>query len=148
MLVLHAGDHPPTDQEGYLEFARSLPQKDIYEAIKQAEPIGPVFTYSRTENVRRHYEKVSLSEQTILALNSRSTCKRSGSFPYAQDLRPDINVAGMHRLTCQLGCASWGMPRLASTPYVSDLHPSAVRCSLDSLLVWLVECADAETSAA
>lgn len=60
-FALHAGDHPPTDEEGYLEFAKSLPQKDIYEAIKQAEPIGPVYTYSRTENVRRHYEKVGQS---------------------------------------------------------------------------------------
>ncbi len=54
-----AGDHPPTDEEGYLEFARSLPQLDIYDAIRQAEPIGPVYTYSRTENIRRRYEKVS-----------------------------------------------------------------------------------------
>lgn len=48
----------------------------------------------------------------------------------------------MHRLTCQLGCASWGMPRLASTPYVSNL---CVRYCLDLLLVWSVEFVDADT---
>ncbi|BDA41680.1 Putative epoxidase LasC [Coccomyxa sp. Obi] len=68
-----AGDHPPTDEEGYLEFARSLPQKDIYEAIKQAEPIGPVYTYSRTENVRRHYEKVDLPAGVCI-LGDAATC--------------------------------------------------------------------------
>jgi hypothetical protein len=56
----YAGDHPPTDEKGYLEFARSLPQNDIYDAIRQAEPLGPVYTYSRTENVRRRYEEVRL----------------------------------------------------------------------------------------
>ena len=75
MLALHTGDHPPTDEEGYLEFARSLPQKDIYEAIKQAEPIGPVYSYSRTENVRRHYEKVSQTFSMILeSLKDSCSC--------------------------------------------------------------------------
>ncbi|KAK9908903.1 hypothetical protein WJX75_004497 [Coccomyxa subellipsoidea] len=55
-----AGDHPPTDEKGYLEFARSLPQNHIYDAIRQAEPLGPVYTYSRTENVRRRYEEIDL----------------------------------------------------------------------------------------
>lgn len=54
-----AGDHPPTDEEGYMEFAKSLAQKDIYEAIQQAEPVGPIYSYARTENVRRRYEEVN-----------------------------------------------------------------------------------------
>jgi len=42
-----------------MEFAKSLVQKDIYEAIQQAEPVGPIYSYARTENVRRRYEQVN-----------------------------------------------------------------------------------------
>lgn len=42
-----------------MEFAKSLAQKDIYEAIQQAEPVGPIYSYARTENVRRRYEEVN-----------------------------------------------------------------------------------------
>ena len=33
------GDHPPTDPDGFLDFARSLRFPDIYEAIRDAEPL-------------------------------------------------------------------------------------------------------------
>jgi 2-polyprenyl-6-methoxyphenol hydroxylase-like FAD-dependent oxidoreductase len=50
------GDHPPTDEDGYLEFARSLRHPILYDAIRAAEPVSPVFGYRRTANRRRHYE--------------------------------------------------------------------------------------------
>ncbi len=40
-----------------MEFARSLPQPDIYNAISQAEPLGPISQYARTENLRRRYDQ-------------------------------------------------------------------------------------------
>jgi hypothetical protein len=55
-----AGDHPPTDEEGYLEFARSLPSPEIYQALKQATPLGPIHVFKRTENVKRSYGQVAL----------------------------------------------------------------------------------------
>ncbi len=45
----------PADEEAYLEFARTLPQPDIYEAIKDAEPITPIYRYQRTANQMRRY---------------------------------------------------------------------------------------------
>jgi hypothetical protein len=60
-LVMHPaciGDHPPTDDAGYLEFARQLPRPDIYEAITQTEPLTPISCYARTGNVRRRYHEV------------------------------------------------------------------------------------------
>ena len=33
------GEHPPTDEAGFLEFARSLPAPDVHEVIAHAEPI-------------------------------------------------------------------------------------------------------------
>src|ERR1700740_685194 len=33
----YLGDHPPIDEAGYIEFARSLPKSEIFEVIKDAE---------------------------------------------------------------------------------------------------------------
>lgn len=49
-------DYPPTDEDGYLEFARSLRHPVLYDAIRAAEPVSPIFGYRRTANRRRHYE--------------------------------------------------------------------------------------------
>ncbi|WP_445637877.1 FAD-dependent monooxygenase [Nostoc sp. DSM 114161] len=51
-------DYPPTDKDGFLEFARSLRSPAIYEAIKEAQPLSSIYGYRRTENRLRHYEKL------------------------------------------------------------------------------------------
>jgi 2-polyprenyl-6-methoxyphenol hydroxylase-like FAD-dependent oxidoreductase len=51
-------DRPPTDEAGFLEFARSLRSPLIYEAIRDAEPLTGITAYQRTENRRRHYNKL------------------------------------------------------------------------------------------
>jgi hypothetical protein len=38
-LVGIGRDYPPTDEAGFLEFARSLSSPEIYEAIKEAQPL-------------------------------------------------------------------------------------------------------------
>lgn len=50
------GDHPPADEAGFLEFARSLPTPDIYQVISQAEPLSEIVLYKLPSNLRRHYE--------------------------------------------------------------------------------------------
>lgn len=52
-------DYPPTDEAGFLEFARSLRHSMIYETIKNAIAISPIYAYHRTENRWLHYEKMS-----------------------------------------------------------------------------------------
>lgn len=53
-------DFPPTDNDGFLEFARSLLSPKFYEAIKDAEPVSPIYAHRATANRMRHYEKVML----------------------------------------------------------------------------------------
>jgi 2-polyprenyl-6-methoxyphenol hydroxylase-like FAD-dependent oxidoreductase len=53
-----ARDYPPTDEAGFMEFARSLAQPSLYEALRQAQPLTPVTGYRRTENLWRHFEKL------------------------------------------------------------------------------------------
>ena len=55
-LASRLGDRPPSDEVGFLEFARSLPLPDIYEAIRDAEPVTHISTFEVPSNLRRHYE--------------------------------------------------------------------------------------------
>lgn len=61
-----AKDYPPTDEEGFLAFARSLRSPLLYEAIKDARPLSPVSGYQRTENQRRHYERLRRRPEGLL----------------------------------------------------------------------------------
>jgi 2-polyprenyl-6-methoxyphenol hydroxylase-like FAD-dependent oxidoreductase len=54
-----AGDYPPTTEESFLEFAKSLPDQRIYEAIKDAKPLTPVWSFRRGENRLRHYDQLA-----------------------------------------------------------------------------------------
>lgn len=63
-----ARDYPPTDEAGFLEFAHSLRSPSIYEAIKNAKPLGAIHGYRRTENRWRHYEKLSKLPEGLIAI--------------------------------------------------------------------------------
>lgn len=53
-------DFPPLDDEGFLEFARSLAQPDFYQAIANATPTSPIYAHRATANRMRHYNKIEL----------------------------------------------------------------------------------------
>lgn len=55
-LAGYHGDHPPGDFEGFVNFAKNLPQPDIYNAIKDSQPLTPVMRYKLPSNLRHHYE--------------------------------------------------------------------------------------------
>lgn len=63
-----AKDYPPTDRDGFMEFLRSLRTPLIYEAIKDAKPISPVYGYRRMENLWNHYEKLSKLPEGLIAI--------------------------------------------------------------------------------
>jgi 2-polyprenyl-6-methoxyphenol hydroxylase-like FAD-dependent oxidoreductase len=52
-------DYPPTDDAGFLEYARSLPQPDLYEAIKDLEALTPVVSHKIPSSRWRHYERLT-----------------------------------------------------------------------------------------
>jgi Squalene epoxidase len=51
-----AGNVPPTDEEGFLQWARDLPDPSIYEALRIAQPLTPIRGYGTPENHLRHFE--------------------------------------------------------------------------------------------
>jgi 2-polyprenyl-6-methoxyphenol hydroxylase-like FAD-dependent oxidoreductase len=52
------GDRPPTDDAGFVAFARSLPSPEIADLIESATPDGPIVTHRLHSNQRRHVEKM------------------------------------------------------------------------------------------
>jgi 2-polyprenyl-6-methoxyphenol hydroxylase-like FAD-dependent oxidoreductase len=62
------GDHAPTDPEGFLEFARTLARPDIYEVIKDAEPLTDAVTYAFPSNQRRRYERLQRFPEALLVI--------------------------------------------------------------------------------
>ena len=72
-LVGYAGDHPPTDEAGFEDFARRLIGLQVWEAISAAEPITGIGGYRRTENHWRHYERLKRWPHGVIALGD-SVC--------------------------------------------------------------------------
>jgi 2-polyprenyl-6-methoxyphenol hydroxylase-like FAD-dependent oxidoreductase len=52
------GDYPPTDETGFLAFARSLSDPKLYAAIRDAEPLSAIAGFRGTENRLRHFERL------------------------------------------------------------------------------------------
>jgi 2-polyprenyl-6-methoxyphenol hydroxylase-like FAD-dependent oxidoreductase len=62
------GDHPPADERGFLEYARSLPEPDIYDALKHAEPLTPITRFGYPAGQRRHYERLREFPEGLLVI--------------------------------------------------------------------------------
>jgi flavin-dependent dehydrogenase len=60
------GDHPPTDPAGYLDFAKTLPAPDIYDTIKDAEPLTDAIPFKFPASSRRRYEQLERFPEGLL----------------------------------------------------------------------------------
>ncbi|MFJ6195007.1 FAD-dependent oxidoreductase [Micromonospora sp. NPDC092111] len=62
------GDYPPTDPEGFLEYVRSLPVPEIYESIREAEPINDPVMFRFPASVRRRFERLTRFPEGFLVI--------------------------------------------------------------------------------
>lgn len=53
------GDSAPTDEQGFQEYARSLPTPDLYEAIQHARPLTDPAVHKIPSNRWLHYERMA-----------------------------------------------------------------------------------------
>ncbi|MEQ8268102.1 MAG: tryptophan 7-halogenase [Parvibaculum sp.] len=67
-LVGWRGDQPPADDEGFLEFARGLSVPDIYEAIRDAEPLTQAGLHRFPGNLRRHYDRLATMPDGLVVI--------------------------------------------------------------------------------
>ena len=67
-VTIGGGDrqYPPTDEAGFLEFARSLRTPAIHDALRTAEPCTGIFATRATENRRRHFESIEMPEGLVV----------------------------------------------------------------------------------
>jgi 2-polyprenyl-6-methoxyphenol hydroxylase-like FAD-dependent oxidoreductase len=57
-LAGYAGHHPPTDEDGFLAFARSVAPPHIFAALRDAEPLSDIRAHRFPANLRRRYERL------------------------------------------------------------------------------------------
>jgi hypothetical protein len=62
------GDHPPIDPDGFLDFARSLRFPDIYQAVRDAEPLDDPVGFRFPASVRHRYERLDRFPEGLLVV--------------------------------------------------------------------------------
>lgn len=67
------GDFPPTDEDGFLQFARELINLEFYDALKGAEPVSSIAGYRRTANRLNRFELMESWPEGLLAVGD-SVC--------------------------------------------------------------------------
>src|SRR5215813_2278988 len=59
-------DYPPADEQGFLDFIRSLPSTEMIRAVQNAEPLSDIKVYRANENRWRHYERTQLPNRFLV----------------------------------------------------------------------------------
>ena len=70
MCTLIGGDrdYPPADENGFLEFARSLPSPALHNALRAAEPLTAIRCYRATDNRRYDFSQISNWPKGVVVL--------------------------------------------------------------------------------
>ena len=67
-LFSHFGHAAPAELDGFIEYAKTIPARYIYEVIRHAEPIGEAAIIRYPANVRRRYEKLNRFPEGYLVM--------------------------------------------------------------------------------
>lgn len=62
------GDSAPTDDEGFMDFVKTLPVGDVYEVLKDAEPLTEASAFHYPASQRRRYEQLDRFPERLLVI--------------------------------------------------------------------------------
>lgn len=65
VTALH-GDAPPVDMAGFIDWARTLRTPTIYNALRDAEPLGEIARFAFPGSVRRHFDRLPAFPRGLL----------------------------------------------------------------------------------
>jgi len=116
------GDYPPTDPHELRGWLKSLPVKDVYEAIRYADPIDQPVAFRMPTTLRRHYQKLTRFPDGLLVTGDAVTCFNP---VYAQGM----SVAALCALTMRQHLHSGAAP--VPLDYFRDMARDAVDASWD-----------------
>ena len=81
VITLHSfeKDYPSSQEDEFLEFAKSLRDSAIYHIIQKAKPVSPIYCNRNTSNCLRHYEKLKAMPARLVTLGD-AVCSFNPSY--------------------------------------------------------------------
>jgi 2-polyprenyl-6-methoxyphenol hydroxylase-like FAD-dependent oxidoreductase len=86
------GVRPPTDQEGFLDYARTLRSPLLWQVLRDARPLTPISRSGRTENRRRFFERLPTWPDGYLVLGD-AVCALNPSYGQGMSVAAQTAVA-------------------------------------------------------
>jgi 2-polyprenyl-6-methoxyphenol hydroxylase-like FAD-dependent oxidoreductase len=105
------GEYPPTDEAGFLAFAKSLHTPKLYNLIKKAERVADIVQYRFPTSVQRHYERLTAFPERFLVLGD-AIC--SFNPIYGQGMSSAaLQVQALQQLLTERAAGAYGLEGLA-----------------------------------
>jgi 2-polyprenyl-6-methoxyphenol hydroxylase-like FAD-dependent oxidoreductase len=102
----YMGDRPPLDEQGFQEFARTLPSPEVHNLVCAAEPLTEPLQYRFTHSHRRYYERLSNFPDGLLVLGD-ALCSFNPIYGQGMTIAA-LEALALHK------CLSAGTHQLAS----------------------------------
>src|SRR4029079_5516854 len=120
------GDHPPTDEAGFLEFARGLPRPDIYEYIGSASRLPRPLTLKTPRSRWLHYEKLARMPEGFVLLGD-SVCALNPVFGQGMTVAA-LGAKFLGEQLAQAKASPEGLPLKVSRPFQKKLAGLIALC--------------------
>ena len=73
------GDSAPSELGGFIDYARTLRTRTVYDAIRDAQPIGEIMRFAFPRSYRRHFERVANFPRQLLPI-ADTLCRINPAF--------------------------------------------------------------------
>jgi len=97
-------DYPPNNDAGFLEYAKSLRNPGLYDAIREAEPLTPICAYRATQNRQYHFELLKNWPEGLVVMGD-AACAFNPVYGQGMSTAA-IEAARLHNLLCDNRAAS------------------------------------------